>query len=58
MKRTLIFAASLALALPSFTAHAQDASARTVEYHSQDIVPIHAKLRYTGLPGNLYQRNC
>ena len=28
---------------------AQDASARTVQYHSQDIVPIRAKLKYTTL---------
>jgi type IV secretory pathway VirB9-like protein len=28
---------------------AQDASARTVQYHSQDIIPIHAKLKYTTL---------
>ena len=28
---------------------AQEASARTVQYHSQDIVPIHAKLKYTTL---------
>jgi type IV secretion system protein VirB9 len=28
---------------------AQDTSARTVQYHSQDIVPIHAKLKYTTL---------
>ena len=28
---------------------AQDVSARTVEYHSQDIVPIRAKLKYTTL---------
>jgi len=28
---------------------AQDASARTVQYHSQDIVAIHAKLKYTTL---------
>src|SRR3984957_7560702 len=27
----------------------QDASARTVQYHAQDIVPIHAKLKYTTL---------
>lgn len=27
----------------------QDASARSVQYHSQDIVPIHAKLKYTTL---------
>src|SRR5450631_816778 len=30
-------------------AHAQEASARTVQYHSHDIVPIHAKLKYTTL---------
>ena len=41
--------AGLALALSSVTAVAQDASARTVQYHSQDIVPIHAKLKYTTL---------
>jgi hypothetical protein len=28
---------------------AQETSARTVQYHSQDIVPIHAKLKYTTL---------
>ena len=33
----------------SSDAVAQDASARTVQYHSQDIVPIHAKLKYTTL---------
>jgi type IV secretion system protein VirB9 len=49
MKRILIFAAGFVLALSSVTAHAQDFSARTVQYHSQDIVPIHAKLRYTTL---------
>jgi len=49
MIRTLIFAVGLALALSPFAANAQDASARTVQYHSQDIVPIHAKLRYTTL---------
>ena len=27
----------------------QETSARTVQYHSQDIVPIHAKLKYTTL---------
>ena len=36
-------------ALVSADAAAQDASARTVQYHSQDIVPIHAKLKYTTL---------
>jgi type IV secretion system protein VirB9 len=49
MKTPLIFIAGLALALPSVVAAAQDASARTVQYHSQDIVPIHAKLKYTTL---------
>jgi type IV secretory pathway VirB9-like protein len=40
----------LALTLASTTAaFAQDISARTVQYHSQDIVPILAKLRYTTL---------
>ena len=49
MKTPLIFIAGIALALPSVVAAAQDASARTVQYHSQDIVPIHAKLKYTTL---------
>ena len=49
MNRRLIAVAGLALALVSADAHAQDASARTVQYHSQDIVPIHAKLKYTTL---------
>jgi type IV secretory pathway VirB9-like protein len=49
MNRKLIFIAWLALALPSLVAVAQEASARTVQYHSQDIVPIHAKLKYTTL---------
>ena len=49
MNRKLIFIAGLALALPSVAAVAQEASARTVQYHSQDIVPIHAKLKYTTL---------
>ena len=47
MSRKLIFIAWLAVALSR--AVAQDASARTVQYHSQDIVPIHAKLKYTTL---------
>lgn len=47
MRPTLI---SLALAATaSISASAQEPSARTVEYHSQDIVPIHAKLKYTTL---------
>src|SRR5689334_17058439 len=49
MKPTLIFIAGIALILPSATGAAQDASARTVQYHSQDIVPIRAKLKYTTL---------
>ena len=49
MSCKLIFIAGLALALPSVAAVAQDASARTVQYHSQDIVPIHARLKYTTL---------
>ncbi|MGC2162256.1 MAG: TrbG/VirB9 family P-type conjugative transfer protein [Silvibacterium sp.] len=49
MNRKLIFIAGLALALPPLTAAAQAASARTVQYHSQDIVAIHAKLKYTTL---------
>jgi len=49
MNRILIFIAGIALALPSVVAAAQDASARTVQYHSQDIVPIRAKVKYTTL---------
>ena len=49
MKRTLMFVAALALSLSPFAGKAQDVSARTVQYHSQDIVPIHAKLKYTTL---------
>ena len=49
MKGKLIFIAGIALALSPLGASAQDASARTVQYHSQDIVPIHAKLKYTTL---------
>jgi type IV secretion system protein VirB9 len=49
VNRKLICIAGLALALPSIAAVAQDASARTVQYHSQDIVPIRAKLKYTTL---------
>ena len=39
----------IAILLPAICASAQDASARTVQYHSQDIVPIRAKLKYTTL---------
>jgi len=38
----------LVLVLSSFTALAQE-SARTVQYHSQDIIPIRAKVKYTTL---------
>jgi type IV secretory pathway VirB9-like protein len=36
-------------AISTSTALGQEASARTVQYHLQDIVPIHAKLKYTTL---------
>lgn len=49
MKRTIIALAVLAMTVPSIAAVAQNTSARTVQYHSQDIVPIHAKLKYTTL---------
>jgi len=49
MNSKLIFIAGLVLFLPALRAPAQDASARTVQYHSQDIIPIHAKLKYTTL---------
>ena len=49
MNRISIVIAGMALALISPMAVSQDASARTVQYHSQDIVPIHAKLKYTTL---------
>jgi type IV secretory pathway VirB9-like protein len=48
MNRVLIPIAGLAFALGP-AAIAQDASARTVQYHSADIVAIHAKLKYTTL---------
>jgi type IV secretory pathway VirB9-like protein len=49
MNRPPIASVGLALALTSIAATAQGTSARTVQYHSQDIVPIHAKLKYTTL---------
>ena len=48
MSRRLLLS-PVALALVHADAQAQDASARTAQYHSQDIVPIHAKLKYTTL---------
>lgn len=49
MNRMFALVAGASLALYSAMAVAQDASARTVQYHAQDIVPIHAKLKYTTL---------
>ena len=49
MKTLFTVIAGTAFALTSAAAVTQDASARTVQYHSQDIVPIHAKLKYTTL---------
>lgn len=49
MNTKLIFVAGVVLALMPLAASAQDAEARTVQYRSQDIVPIHAKLKYTTL---------
>lgn len=49
MNRIPIFIAWLALALAPLTATSQDVSARTVQYHESDIVPIHAKLKFTTL---------
>ena len=42
-------ATALMIVLVSTGAFAQDPAARTVQVHSQDIVPIHAKLKYTTL---------
>lgn len=44
-----MLASLLTVILFASSAAAQDASARTVQYHSQDIIPIHAKLNYTTL---------
>jgi type IV secretion system protein VirB9 len=44
----ILISVMLAVAI-SVPAVAQDASARTVQYHSQDIVSIRAKLKYTTL---------
>jgi type IV secretion system protein VirB9 len=49
MNRQLAISAGLGLALTAVAGVAQETSARTVQYHSQDIVPIHAKLKYTTL---------
>ena len=44
--RHLKFVVNCALVFSSIGAFAQD-SARTVQYHSQDIIPIRAKVKYT-----------
>jgi type IV secretory pathway VirB9-like protein len=49
MNRSPFLMTVLALIFASSAAVAQGASARTVQYHSQDIVAIHAKLKYTTL---------
>jgi type IV secretion system protein VirB9 len=49
MNCKLIFIAAIAVVLAASSVSAQEASARTVQYHSQDIIPIHAKLKYTTL---------
>src|ERR1700690_468747 len=46
--RHLKFVVNCALVFSAIGAFAQD-SARTVQYHSQDIVPIRAKVKYTTL---------
>jgi type IV secretion system protein VirB9 len=49
MNCTPFLVTGISLVFASSVATAQNASARTVQYHSQDIVPIHAKLKYTTL---------
>jgi len=49
MNRLFIITAGIILVLTSAVANAQEATARTVQYHSQDIVPIKAKLKFTTL---------
>jgi type IV secretory pathway VirB9-like protein len=50
MNSKLIALSGIALALsPNVMLSAQEVTARTVQYHSQDIVPIRAKLKYTTL---------
>jgi hypothetical protein len=48
MNRQLAISAGLALALTAVAGVAQETSARTVQYHSQDIVPIRAELQGSG----------
>ena len=47
--KVLPLAVAAAVALSALTSQAQQPTARTVHYHSQDIVGIKAKLRYTTL---------
>ena len=50
--KNVVLTLALALAASSTAAHAQTApaeQARTVQYHSQDIVPIRAKVKFTTL---------
>lgn len=49
MTRPFTLATALMIVIASSNALAQDPAARTVQVHSQDIVPIHAKLKYTTL---------
>ena len=49
MNRSLPLSTALMIVLASSSTIAQDPAARTVHVHSQDIVPIHAKLKYTTL---------
>ena len=49
MNRIFLIVSGLALSASGASAIAEDASARTVQYHSQDIVPIHAKVKFTTL---------
>ena len=49
MNRSLPLIAAFTIAFGASASIAQDPAARTVQVHSQDIVPIHAKLKYTTL---------
>ncbi|HEV2172645.1 MAG TPA: TrbG/VirB9 family P-type conjugative transfer protein, partial [Nitrospira sp.] len=49
MSRPFILLTVVAFVLASSAVVAQDPAARTVQVHTQDIVPIHAKLKYTTL---------
>ena len=49
MNRSLPLSVVFLIALAAPGVIAQDPAARTVQVHSQDIVPIHAKVKYTTL---------